>query len=84
MIEYYRRRAAGGFGTIIIEVVAVDRKGHAITNQIGLGDDEQIAGKKYGVDYIFNQEVTAEYVKEQNADAVILAIEEGLAAAFDL
>ena len=27
MIEYYRRRATGGFGLIIIEVVAIDRKG---------------------------------------------------------
>lgn len=42
MIEYYRRRAAGGFGLVIIEVVAVDRKGRAITNQVVLWDDSQI------------------------------------------
>ncbi len=29
MIEYYRRRAAGGFGLIIIDVVAIDRKGRS-------------------------------------------------------
>ena len=32
MIAYYRRRAKGGFGLIIIEVTAVDRKGKAILN----------------------------------------------------
>ena len=44
MIAYYRRRAKGGFGLIIIEVTAVDRKGKAIVNEVGLWDDSQIPG----------------------------------------
>ena len=44
MIAYYRRRAKGGFGLIIIEVTAVDRKGKAILNEVGLWDDSQIPG----------------------------------------
>ena len=36
MIAYYRRRAKGGFGLIIIEVTAIDRKGKAIMNEVGL------------------------------------------------
>ena len=42
MIAYYRRRAKGGFGLIIIEVTAIDRKGKAIVNEVGLWDDSQI------------------------------------------
>ena len=42
MIAYYRRRAKGGFGLIIIEVTAIDRKGKAIMNEVGLWDDDQI------------------------------------------
>lgn len=42
MIAYYRRRAKGGFGLIIIEVTAIDRKGKAIMNEVGLWDDAQI------------------------------------------
>ncbi len=42
MIAYYRRRARGGFGLIIIEVTAIDRKGKAIVNEVGLWDDSQI------------------------------------------
>ena len=44
MIAYYQRRAEGGFGLIIIEVTAVDRKGKAIVNEVGLWDDSQIPG----------------------------------------
>lgn len=44
MIAYYKRRAEGGFGLIIIEVTAVDRKGKAILNEVGLWDDSQIPG----------------------------------------
>ena len=39
MIEYYRRRAAGGFGLIVVEVTAIDPKGKAIVNEVGLWDD---------------------------------------------
>lgn len=46
MIAYYRRRAKGGFGLIIIEVTAIDRKGKAILNEVGLWDDSQIPGFK--------------------------------------
>ena len=42
MIAYYRRRARGGFGLIIIEVMAIDRKGKAIMNEVGLWEDAQI------------------------------------------
>lgn len=55
MIEYYRRRAAGGFGLIIIEVVAIDRKGRAITNQVGLWDDSQIPKFKELMDAIHGE-----------------------------
>ncbi len=44
MIAYYKRRAEGGFGLIIIEVTAIDRKGKAILNEVGLWDDSQIPG----------------------------------------
>ena len=52
MIAYYRRRAEGGFGLIIIEVTAVDRKGKAILNEVGLWDDSQIPGFKKLMDAI--------------------------------
>lgn len=44
MIEYYRARAAGGFGLIIIEVTAIDPHGKAVLNEVGLWKDEQIEG----------------------------------------
>ncbi len=44
MIEYYRTRAAGGFGLIIIEVTAIDPHGKAVLNEVGLWKDEQIEG----------------------------------------
>ncbi|MCR5795893.1 MAG: NAD(P)/FAD-dependent oxidoreductase [Solobacterium sp.] len=44
MIEYYRARARGGFGLIIIEVTAVDPHGKAVLNEVGLWNDEQIEG----------------------------------------
>lgn len=40
MIEYYRARALGGFGLIIIEVTAVDPHGKAVLNEVGLWKDE--------------------------------------------
>ena len=52
MIEYYRKRAQGGFGLIIIEVTAIDRKGKAIVNEVGLWEDEQIPGFKKLMDAI--------------------------------
>ena len=52
MIAYYRRRAEGGFGLIIIEVTAVDRRGKAIVNEVGLWDDSQIPGFKRLMDAI--------------------------------
>lgn len=44
MIEYYRTRALGGFGLIIIEVTAIDPHGKAIAGEVGLWKDEQIEG----------------------------------------
>lgn len=52
MIAYYSRRAQGGFGLIIIEVTAIDRKGKAIVNEVGLWDDSQIPGFKKLMDSI--------------------------------
>lgn len=52
MIAYYSRRAQGGFGLIIIEVTAIDRKGKAIVNEVGLWDDSQIPGFKKLMDAI--------------------------------
>ena len=52
MIAYYRARAEGGFGLIIIEVTAIDRKGKAIVNEVGLWDDSQIPGFKRLMDAI--------------------------------
>ncbi|MBR4444614.1 MAG: hypothetical protein IKS37_01780 [Solobacterium sp.] len=40
MIEYYRARALGGFGLIIIEVTAVDPHGKAVLNEVGIWKDE--------------------------------------------
>lgn len=55
MIEYYRRRAAGGFGLIIVEVTAVDPKGKAIVNEVGLWDDEHIYGFRKLVDAVHKE-----------------------------
>lgn len=55
MIAYYRRRAKGGFGLIIIEVTAVDRKGKAIINEVGLWNDDQIDGFKKLMDAIHEE-----------------------------
>ena len=55
MIAYYRRRAKGGFGLIIIEVTAIDRKGKAILNEVGLWDDSQIPGFKRLMDAIHQE-----------------------------
>jgi 2,4-dienoyl-CoA reductase-like NADH-dependent reductase (Old Yellow Enzyme family) len=52
MIEYYRKRAEGGFGLIIIEVTAVDRKGKAIVDEVGLWNDDQIPQFKKLMDAI--------------------------------
>lgn len=55
MIAYYSRRAKGGFGLIIIEVTAIDRKGKAILNEVGLWDDSQIPGFKRLMDAIHKE-----------------------------
>ena len=55
MIAYYRRRAKGGFGLIIIEVTAIDRKGKAIMNEVGLWDDDQIPMFKKLMDAIHEE-----------------------------
>lgn len=44
LVEYYRERARGGVGTIIVEVAAVDPGGRAIPNQIGIWSDEFVPG----------------------------------------
>lgn len=52
VIAYYKKRAEGGFGLIIIEVTAIDSRGRALPYQIGLWSDEQIPGFKKLVDAI--------------------------------
>ena len=55
MIACYRRRARGGFGLIIIEVTAIDRKGKAIVNEAGLWEDAQIPGFRKLMDAIHEE-----------------------------
>lgn len=51
-IEYYKAKALGGYGLIIIEETAVDAGGSDNVNQIGLWEDGQIEGFKKLVDAI--------------------------------
>ena len=44
LVAYYEERAAGGVGTLIVEVAAVHPGGRAIPRQIGIWDDEFVAG----------------------------------------
>ncbi|HHX87330.1 MAG TPA: FAD-dependent oxidoreductase [Firmicutes bacterium] len=43
-IEYWKARAKGGWGLIIVEVTAIDPLGKAIPYQLGLWDDKFIEG----------------------------------------
>lgn len=43
-VEYYRRRAAGGAGLIIIEPLVVDPRGREHPKQLGIDSDEAVAG----------------------------------------
>lgn len=43
-IEYWKTRARGGWGLIIVEVTAIDPLGKAIPYQLGLWDDKFIEG----------------------------------------
>ncbi|MEW6622861.1 MAG: FAD-dependent oxidoreductase [Bacillota bacterium] len=62
LIHYYRERAKGGVGLIIVEIASVDNpQGNAIANQIGLHDNSYIAGH--------NELVEA--VKEHGAKIVV-------------
>ncbi len=42
VMDYYIARAKGGYGLIVIEIVAVDPRGRAIPNQLGIWDDSFI------------------------------------------
>ena len=44
-IEYYKAKALGGYGLIIIEETAVDAGGSDNVNQIGLWEDGKMAQK---------------------------------------
>lgn len=44
LVAYYKERAAGGAGTIIVEVAAVHPGGRAIPRQIAIWDDKYIKG----------------------------------------
>jgi len=46
LVKYYGARAKGGFGLIIQEVAAIDPKGKAVPNQIGIWNDDFIPGLK--------------------------------------
>lgn len=52
LIDYYVARAKGGFGLIIVEVVAVDPLGKAIACEGGLWEDNQIEGWSKLVDAV--------------------------------
>ena len=44
LIEYLKARARGGWGLITLEIVAVDPRGKAVPNQLGIWDDGFIEG----------------------------------------
>lgn len=50
MIDYYKARAKGGFGLMVIEVSAVHPSGKAIVNEVGLWKDEFIPGFRKLID----------------------------------
>ncbi|MBT3275203.1 MAG: NADH:flavin oxidoreductase [Spirochaetales bacterium] len=43
-VSHYRKRAEGGCGIVIVEATAVQRKGRLNSSQLGIWDDECIAG----------------------------------------
>ena len=52
IIEYYKERAKGGFGLIILEVTGIDPLGKAIPEQVMLDDDKYIPGLRKLVDAV--------------------------------
>ena len=44
LIEYHEARARGGFGLVIVEVVAIDSSGRGIPSQLGIWDDKFMLG----------------------------------------
>ena len=53
-VAYYRRRAEGGVGAIILEPCYVDRAGKEHPRQLGIDDDGKIAGLRRLVDAVHN------------------------------
>lgn len=52
LIDYWKLRAQGGYGLLILEVAAIDPLGKAIPGQLGLWDDKFIPGLKQLVDEV--------------------------------
>lgn len=55
LIRYYRRRAQGGVGTIIVEPMFVDAAGKEHPKQLGIADDGAIDGLRQLVDAIHKE-----------------------------
>ena len=53
-VDYYAARAKGGYGMIIVEIAAVDRRGVGMPCQIDISRDENIPGLKALADGIKN------------------------------
>lgn len=53
-LDYYGARAAGGFGLIIIEIAAVERRGVGMPDEPNVWSDEGIAGMTKLANYIKN------------------------------
>ena len=45
-IEYYKKRAKGGCGLIILEAHSITKNGRLVDNQLGIWDDKHIEGLK--------------------------------------
>ena len=53
-LDYYGARAAGGFGLIIIEIAAVERRGVGMPHEPNLWNDEGVAGMTRLANHIKN------------------------------
>lgn len=55
LIDYYTKRAEGGFGLIITECTAVSREGRSLINECGMWDDSLIPGYRKLTDSVHGQ-----------------------------
>ncbi|VEG29776.1 oxidoreductase [Actinomyces howellii] len=54
-VLHYATRAAGGFGTVVVEATAVTPEGRLSVNDLGLWDDAQVAGHARIVEAVHSQ-----------------------------